>query len=179
MLRSIPIGLFLTLVASSLAHSQQSWKVEQQKNEMNDQVSSVVSIKANGSTDGDGATLGITCSSKRVDAWIDTYGSALLPASSGTIGAGNEIVLDRWGGYPAVDVWLRFDQKKQSGPEGWVLPTTRAMQSRSSKWLVKVLMKSSMFRVQYRALSGEYRVLTFQVSGLMDALQTVKDCKIP
>jgi len=76
---------------------------------------------------------------------------------------------------------LRFDSQKETGFKDWIqvdAHTLMAWQLPSHRDLVRKLMEAHRFLVQYNVLGGGTEVLSFDVSGLREAIKQVPECKV-
>jgi hypothetical protein len=175
------VALFVTLLAvNGFCQNQQHWKIEHVKDEMTDRsVTSIVTVAEGATADAPFAVLGIGCSTgKNAEIAVSTEGRDYMPALTGKIEG-----VSRWYGQPSTEVRMRFDSNKATGHLEWAVPNAKTMVpwqgiGMSGRGLIKKLTSTTQFRVEYGTVSGEDKVLTFDVSGLMEAIKQVPECKV-
>lgn len=169
---------FVLLASLAYGQEQQHWKIQHDKSEMTDQsMVSIMTAAEGASDDAPFAALGIECSSgKRVQVAVATQGTDYQPAPTGVW---NHFVCLRWNGHATASVRLRFDAKKPMNSDGWILVDSQTMLwCLSGKGTVQDLEKAKRLLVEYKTFTGQTRVLTFDMSGLREAIQQVPECKL-
>jgi hypothetical protein len=169
-------GLLAVLLVSAFGQDQQHWKVMKEQSEMTDETITGIATAAEGSSEDDGAALGVACA-KKVEVLVSTSGLDYLPSSRPW--PAGEGVFSPWYGHRITDVRVRLDSDKPTR-RTWALLNPKVIVASQSggKGLVKELMRASRFRVEYTTIAGETRVLTFDVTGLQQAMQSLPGCKL-
>ncbi len=182
MVRLTILALSMLVMVSAYGQDQQHWKVQIEKSEMTDtEVTSLTTIAEGATPDAPFGVLGVACSAGRnAEVVVYTTGPEYQPSPKGLIEA-----VSHWHGRPSTEVRMRFDSSKPTGTRQWVLFTPRAMLAWGSglggpagKTLVKKLMESKRFLIEYPTFSGETKILKFDVSGLQEAIKQVPECKL-